>query len=352
MEQEEGLSLKIAFGQKGRLIIGMALSLVCLFLVFRGIKFAEVERVLARTDYLFLTAAVALSIANYITLAVRWRILFYPHYMPQLQGLFSGLMVAQLANAVLPVRLSPLVRAFWVSGTEDIDKAFVFSTIVFEKILDGLTFLFVMSLLLLLVPLPQWLWDSGLSVGIICLALFLWLLLMAHYRDKVLDISTRMVDSFPILHRLGLPQAVRSALNSLDVWREKDKVFQLWGWSIAVWGIPALLNYCTMLALHIHAPFIAALVLLVVLQAGIRLPSSLGNIGVFYYLSVLSLSLFSIDKTTAVSYGIVLHLLNFLPQSLLGVVYLWQRSCKIRKGFPWALSSSFGDPEEKAADEG
>ncbi|HID86200.1 MAG TPA: flippase-like domain-containing protein [Anaerolineae bacterium] len=352
MGQEEGLNLKIAFRQRGRLIIGMVLSLVCLFLVFRGVRFAEVEGVLARTDYLFLTAAVALSIANYITLAIRWRILFYPHHMPQLHGLFSGLMVAQLANTILPVRLSPIIRALWVSGVEDIDKAFVFSTVVFEKILDGLTFLFVMGLLLLLVPLPQWLWDSGLSVGIICLALFLWLLLMARYRDKVLDVSTRVVDSFPLSHRLRLSQAVRSALSSLDVWREKDKVLQLWGWSIAVWGIPALLNYCTMLALHIHAPFIAALVLLVILQAGIRIPSSLGNIGVFYYLSVLSLSLFSIDKATAVSYGIVLHLLNFLPQSLLGVVYLWQRSSRVRKGLPWALSSSMGDPEDKAANEG
>ena len=343
-------SARIALRQKGRLAIGTMFSLICLILISRDVQLSKVKEVLVGTNYLFLALAVAIAIVNYVALAIRWGLLFHPHHAPQLSGLFSAFMVAQLANTLLPVRLSPMIRAYWVGEAENISKAFVFSTVVFEKILDGLAFLFVMSLLLLLVPLPQWLWDSGLSVGIICLALFLWLLLMARYRDKVLDVSTRVVDSFPLPHRLKLSQAVRSALSSLDVWREKDKVLQLWGWSIVVWGMPALLNYCTILALHIPAPFIAALVLLVVLQAGMRIPSSMGNIGVFHYLCVLSLSMFSVDKTSAVSYCIILHLLNFLPQSLLGVVYLWQGGCGLRWRLPWVLSAS--DPEGKPTDAG
>lgn len=339
-------SARIALRQKGRLAIGTMFSLICLILISRDVQFSEVKEVLVGTNYLFLALAVAIAIVNYVALAIRWGLLFHPHHAPQLSGLFSAFMVAQLANTLLPVRLSPMIRAYWVGEAENISKAFVLSTIVFEKLLDALTFLLMLGLLLLFIPLPRWLWFSGLSAGIISVALFLWLLLMAHYRDRVSDLLAKAVQSFPILNRLG----VYSALKSLDVWREMDKGFQLWGWSIVVWGMPALLNYCTILALHIPAPFIAALVLLVVLQAGMRIPSSMGNIGVFHYLCVLSLSMFSVDKTSAVSYGIILHLLNFLPQSLLGVVYLWQGSCGLRWRLPWVLSAS--DPEGKPTDAG
>jgi len=340
----------MAFKRKGRLAIGTILSLICLFLVFRGIQFAEVKEILMKANCLFLAFAIAIAIANYMILAIRWKLLFYPHHMPRLSELFSAFMVAQLANTVLPVRLSPLIRAYWVSEIGNVSTTFVLSTIVIEKILDGLVFLFLLGLLLLFVPLPRWLWVSELGAGIACVVLLLELLLMAHYKERVMDLVARVVRVFPVLNRLGVSQGAYSALNSLDVWRETGKGLQLWGWSIAVWGIPVLLNYYTMLALHIPAPFIAALALLVVLQAGIRIPSSLGNIGVFHYLCVFSLSLFSVDKPAAVSYAIVLHLLNFLPQSLLGVVYLWQGSCGFRRRLPWVLSAS--DPEGKPTDAG
>lgn len=346
MDKNQAFSARVIYRQKGRLVIGTVLSLVCLILVFRGIQFAEVKEVLKGTDYLFLGLALIVSILNYIALAIRWKLLFHPHHMPGVHGLFSTFMIAQLANTVLPIRLSPLIRAYWVGEIEKISKAFVFSTILAEKILDGLTFVLALGILLLLIPLPGWLQASGLSGGIVFVTLFLWLLLLAHYKDKVLDLLVKAMRFLPLLNRRGVFRGLRSALDSLDVWREKDKSLQLGGWSVAVWGITALLNYFTLLALHIPAPFIAAIVLLVVLQAGIRIPSSPGNIGVFHYLSVLSLSLFAVDRAAAVSYGIVLHLLNFLPQSLLGVVYLWRGSCGFRRGLPQVLSLSLDDPRK------
>ena len=346
MGKNQLFSAGAVYSQKGRLVIGTVLSLVCLILVFRGIQFAEVKKVLKRTSYLFLGSALIMSILNYIAIAIRWKLLFHPHHMPRVHRLFSALMIAQLANTVLPVRLSPLIRAYWVGEMEKISKAFVFSTILAEKILDGLAFALALGILLLLIPLPDWLRASWLSGGIIFVTLFLWLLLLSRYKDKVLDLMVKAVQFLPLLNRLGVFQEIRSALDSLDVWREKDKSLQLWGWSIAVWGITVLLNYFTLLALHIPAPFIAAVVLLVVLQAGIRIPSSPGNVGVFHYLSVLSLSLFSVDKAAAVSYGIVLHLLNFLPQSLLGVLYLWRGSYGFRRVLPQALRLGLNDLNE------
>ena len=77
-----------------------------------------------------------------------------------------------------------------------------------------------------------------------------------------------------------------------------------------------------MWSLGIDVPLVAPLLLLVVLQIGVRVPSSPGSIGVFHYLSVLTLSVFGVEKDLAFSYGVLLHLVTYLPPSLLGIAYL------------------------------
>jgi hypothetical protein len=99
-------------------------------------------------------------------------------------------------------------------------------------------------------------------------------------------------------------------------------VLVLAGWSLLIWAMTAFLNQLILWCLGIDVPLVAPLLLLVVLQIGVRVPSSPGSIGVFHYLSVVTLGLFGVEKELALSYGMLLHLVTYLPPSLLGVVYL------------------------------
>lgn len=137
-----------------------------------------------------------------------------------------------------------------------------------------------------------------------------------------MGLADGVIRRFPLLDRLDLLRHIRSAIDGLDAWRERKRALYLGAWSMAIWAMIFLLNYVAMAALKIEAPLVAAGILLVVLQVGARIPSSPGNVGVFHYLTVLSLSLFSVDKETALSYGIALHLLIFLLPSLLGAFFL------------------------------
>ena len=69
-------------------------------------------------------------------------------------------------------------------------------------------------------------------------------------------------------------------------------------------------------------PPVVAVLLLIALQIGVRLPSSPGSIGVFHYLCVVTLSLFGVERSVAFGYGVILHLVMYLPPSLLGLMYL------------------------------
>jgi hypothetical protein len=57
---------------------------------------------------------------------------------------------------------------------------------------------------------------------------------------------------------------------------------------------------------------------------GISVPSSPGKFGVFHYLTVLALSVFDVPKEIAFSYGTLLHLVVYLPNVVLGGLFLWQ----------------------------
>jgi hypothetical protein len=98
-----------------------------------------------------------------------------------------------------------------------------------------------------------------------------------------------------------------------------------------IWAMTVLLNQLLLWSLGIEVPLVAPLLLLVVLQVGVRVPSSPGSIGVFHYLSVLTLALFGVDKDLAFAYGVLLHLVTYLPPSLLGVVYLAKSGYSLRR---------------------
>ena len=300
-----------------RILLGTLISLCCLVLVLRGVQWDVVAGALGNMRLLFLVAAVAVEFLTFWAIAARWQRLFGPHASPAQSRLFGILTIAQLVNGVLPAKLGPLVRAYLAGRGESEGAAFALSTIAGEKLLEGTSLLIIGIGLLPLVPLAEWLRPAtwvGAAVLLVALGLVLW---AAARRD----ISDRWMQT--VLGRWPrLLDAAQSALAALDVWRDWRAMLVLAGWSLLIWAMTACLNQLLLWCLGIDVPLVAPLLLLVVLQIGVRVPSSPGSIGVFHYLSVATLGLFGVERELALSYGVVLHLVTYLPPSLLGVVYL------------------------------
>jgi len=82
-----------------------------------------------------------------------------------------------------------------------------------------------------------------------------------------------------------------------------------------------LINYLTMRALHLQLPWTASLLVLVILQVGIAVPSVPGRLGIYEYMCILALSAYKVDRATALTYGILLHSLVMLPTLLFGMLF-------------------------------
>jgi len=300
-----------------RILLGFLVSLCCLVLVLRGVQWDAVGTILGNMRPAPLAAAIAVELLTFWAIAARWQRLFTPHAPPSRARLFEILTIAQLVNGVLPAKLGPLVRAYLAGTGESRGVAFALTTIVGEKLVEGASLLAIGAALLPFVPLADWLRPAswvGAALLLLALALVIWIAFQQETAGRWLK---RWLGRWPRL--LG---AARSALEALSVWRDRRAILALAGWSAGIWGMTVLLNQLLLWSLGIDVPLTAPLLLLVVLQVGVRVPSSPGSIGVFHYLSVLTLSLFGIEKDLALSYGVLLHLVTYLPPSLLGIAYL------------------------------
>ena len=309
-----------------RIFLGLLISLCCLVIVLRGVQWDAVAAILGDMRLAPLMAAVAVEFLTFWAIAARWQRLFTPHVPPSRARLFEILTVAQLVNGVLPAKLGPLVRAYLAGKGESEGVAFALTTIVGEKLMEGVSLLVIGIALLPFVPLADWLRPAtwvGAGLLLLVLMLVFW---VAFRQDTAGRWMGRLLARWPRL--LG---AARSALAALDVWKDWRAVLSLAGWSMLIWAMTVLLNQLLLWSLGIDIPLVAPLLLLVVLQIGVRVPSSPGSIGVFHYLSVLTLTLFGVEKDLAFSYGVLLHLVTYLPPSLLGIVYLSRSGYSLRR---------------------
>ena len=300
-----------------RTAFGLLLSLACLVLLLRGVDWRVVEATLADTQLLLLATAVGVELLTFLAIAARWQRLFLPHAAPTRGQLFAILNIAQLVNALLPAKLGPLVRAY-LAGHGDADRvAFALTTVVGEKVLEGVSLLMIALGLLPFTPLADWLRSTVWISAVLLFLLLALLFVAASHRESIFMWTESWLSRWPRLLRLA-----RSMLSALDVWQNGYAVLVLLGWSLFIWAVTVLLNQLLLWSLDIQVPPVAAVLLLVVLQIGVRVPSSPGSIGVFHYLSVVTLSLFGVDKSVALSYGVLLHLVTYLPASVLGIVFL------------------------------
>jgi uncharacterized protein (TIRG00374 family) len=309
------MRIKSKVWRGARFVLGLSLSAAGLYLVLCGLDWQALGPALRQVHWGWLGAAIAVEMLTLWIGAIRWRWLFWPHYRPQAGRLFAILGVAQLANAVLPGRLGLLLRALLVGNGGAVSRATALTTLAVEKMLEGITLFPVGILLLGVLDLPDWLRISVLLSAGLLLGLALIVGAGLRWRETFLGWLSERTTGW-------LFRASRALLDGLDALRSFQAGWRLWALSVVYWAAVMAVIGLVMRSVGLPVPPVALLALLFVLQIGVRLPSLPGNIGVFEYLGVVTMSVFGVDKTSALGAMLVLHVVMYLPPSLVGVGYL------------------------------
>ena len=304
-------------------LIGLFLSLLTLYLALREIDLSAAGRALLSADRAWIGLALLSVAINTLGKAVRWKeLLGEAGERVGLGSCLSALLVGQMLNTLAPVRLGDLSRAYLLGGLGP-GRSFTLGGVFLEKLIDLFAYSLLSCLLILLAPLPDWLDSSAAPLlGVRALGASA-VLLITSRTEQVRKLLAQLLRLLPGRLCAYLLPRFEAGLNSVEVLSGWAAVFRLSLWTALVWGTAVLTNHLVLRALGLHLPWTASLLVLIVLQAGISLPSGPGRIGIFEWICILSLAVFAIDRQPAFSFGILLHAIVLLPTTLLGVVCAW-----------------------------
>ncbi|MEO8260880.1 MAG: lysylphosphatidylglycerol synthase transmembrane domain-containing protein [Acidobacteriota bacterium] len=306
-----------------RLAFGLLLGGVALWLVLRGAAVGGLRAALARADLHWIVLALVSVLLTLAVGVVRWRVLFHPDSAGlSWGGLTAAFLVGQMLNIMLPLRLGEVARAYWLSRSDDLPMGRVLGTVGVEKLADLAGVGLAAVALLVLAVVPPWVQSSGLvlvATGALAVAAILFL---AAGRNWLLQSATRATRRWP--QPVG-----RRVISFVDTILQGSRAVHSWKASTSI-GLLTLLmpllaagtNYLLFVAFGLPLPPIAALLLLISVQVANTIVSVPGTIGVFHYVTVLTLGAYSVDHDAALAYAIVLYIVAFVPKILSGAVLL------------------------------
>lgn len=306
--------------------VGLLVSALLLYLAFRDVSLAEVLIPLRQANLLYVGLALLSVILNNLFKVVRWQVMLGP---PGRQVRFGDLLMAHLSgqtlNALLPFRAGDISRVV-VIGNKGPGWAFVLGSVALEKLVDLLSYALLFVLVFLLIPLPDWMGDSGwLLLGATSL-LAVVTYFIALKRRQVIRLVERWSQHLPGAWGAYLLERLQNGLESLEVLQRRSDLALIALWTAVTWGLALLTNQLTLLALDIHlkrsVEWSASLLLLVALIAGISVVTVPGRLGIFEWICVLVLSLYGVGQAEALSYGFLLHALVYLPVIIGGIISL------------------------------
>jgi len=307
---------------KGRTLLGLAISLLFLYLAIRNVEWGIVVSGLKEIDLIFLALTIACLFGSIFCRALLWKNLLKFEKRVSWVHAFEAIIIGYMGNNVLPFRMGELIRAYAMSKKEGLAKTFILASIVLERLLDVFSLLIFFLALFFSVQLTHWLVLSGVIVFVFLTLMIVLVYFAAADTWKFSSLLTKFLRYFPAAISHQAEKITGSFIQGLGLIKNGSQVIQVILLSLIVWSVWTGCVYFGLKAFHLELPLTAPLLLVVVINMGVMIPSSPGFVGVFQYLCVVSLSFFAVPKETALGFSVVLHAIQFVPVTLLGWFYL------------------------------
>jgi hypothetical protein len=307
---------------KKKVIAGLALSALLVWLSVRGIEFRGVIDGFRTIHCGYLLPAVAVMLLMQLLRSIRWGLILRPIEKVDQLSLFSVTSVGFLAIIAIPARLGELARPYLITKKSRIPMSSALGTIFVERALDSLTVLIIAVLALFFTPLPPWLIRSSVLLLLVTLGLSAVMILMIVRREATLRILAPLIGRLPLRYASAVNRLIDHFIEGFRIVVDPALLLSATLLSIVIWLVDALAIYLLFLAFNLQLPVAAAFVLMIILIIGIAIPTAPGFIGNWHYFCILGLGLFGIPKTDALTFAIVYHALSIGIVILLGLIFL------------------------------
>lgn len=257
--------------------------------------------------------------------ALRWFIIISIRETVPFYTVFKGLVYGYMLNQLLPAKIGEVARAEYITRISKPGRSFLLGTIAVERIFDLVVIMLflcisvVFSKTIMSKIQAQWLSVVFVFISLITL---IYLLRNVYLLKKISVIFPTRVSSFidRVLDNLG---------KSFDIFKSIRSLFKVFFLSLFIWLLTCFIFFLIIQDLDINVPFYAYFFIVSAGTFGMIIPSTTANVGVYHAVAMGALMIFMVPKDQALSFAIIAHGLDFLPNVLLGgVVFFYENSYK------------------------
>jgi len=314
-------------------LIGLALTVVCLYLAFRGIQIDEVMNSLSRASYAGIPLYLLLLVVFFWLKAIRWKLLLLPLHNFRTSEVTPAMMIGFMGNNVLPAHIGEVVRVLMLTRRFPLSKTAVFSTVMMERLLDMLAIMvfLVLGAEMSGSELPDWLRHGSLIVGFGCLAAIIGAAVFGLFPRFFLGIVAKLGSRIPERLAAGVLSAMTSVSHALGLVRNPRILLAIVSISLLKWVLMAGMVYVSLRSFGLDLPFSASLLVLGICALGVTVPSTPGFFGVIQLSFWVGLQFFGVDKVDAVASSVYYHLAQYIPVTAVGLYYLNRQGISLRQ---------------------
>lgn len=304
-------------------VIGLAVTVGCMYLALRGVEFDDAVQAFRDSDLVWFIPALPVFAAAIVLRGVRWWALYDAELRPPLRAVMYGLLVGYFFNNILPARAGEAARVIALNNRAKTPLGEIVGTVVVERVFDLLALLLLLLCAYPWLPHISWLRNAAILGAIVTAALAIVIVLIVRYDARAVH---WLLSPLRRIRRPGFAERVEAA--AINATRGlvalRNPVIALRGFvlTIASWFVLALSYWILMEAFHLSLPLDAAILVTVAINLSLVLPSSPAALGVFEAATIIALNAFDVPHAEALSYALVLHVLNLVPFLIIGAVLL------------------------------
>ena len=308
-------------------IVGVAVSGLCLWLAARGVDFARVGAAFAAADYRSLPLIGVLLCGFFWTKAVRWAALLRPLRAPggarfTSAGVLPAVLIGFAGNNVLPAHAGEFFRVAVVARRWRVPAAAVLSTVVLERVLDvgAILLLFASGVPAIPGGGEQYGWflyiaAGGLAAAATGCGLFLW---RTEACVRLAELVVNRLPFVPAAVRAGAPRLLGQASAGLAALRSGRAVAGLAALSVLHWALMAGMIWLCLAAFGVRLPAAAGAVVNGVIAFGVLVPGAPGFFGVVQACFRAGTAPFGVPPAAALSASVYYQLTQWVPVTAAG----------------------------------
>ena len=304
-------------------LLGAVVAALCLIFALRNVELWRLRVEIKNAEFIWTIPLLASVILFYRLKALRWSLLLSPTTRVGGDRLFPAVIIGYAANALVPLQFGDVLRAGIAARAQKLPTAPVLMSIGFERVIDLVTLLVPVSIALAALPeVPPTMRNVVLlfsAVTVVALAIFLFYLF---WTRQFMKITARVCSVLPARLAAAVIRQVELGVEGLAALRSPLLLLKVLFASIVHWAVWIFSVWCSLRALEIDVPPVAALFATVLLVIGTNLPNSPGYIGSIQLAFVLALRPFGATTEESLAASVFFHLLAYPSIVLVGIGYL------------------------------